>query len=310
MVSSAYERMMENPTANIARLPDEYAGRTSLLKLKQSFDITTNADGNWGIVVNPGGLDVAYRTYNFTAGTTNYASSTPVAHADQTATSSAIKQMRFISGSAEISYSGEDQLSSGTLTLWNGLACDSDTVAADLSTLRDNHGAEVVTCSSLKMKKAHVRIVPYDRPTFAGVTAAQSGMPSVFFVILGAPASTNVGNITFCLNYECIPLPDIIGHDVRDSPVNPIHHDGVHRRLQQDRGSMVHMNAFRKLPGDDKKKKKKKKAPVRRYVRTQWLPRASAWNRGTRYTQRSGPRFGTDHFYDRPMKRTRYGGRR
>jgi hypothetical protein len=286
MVASAYARMVEDPTSHIARLPDEYAGRTSLLKLKESFDVTTNADGNWGIVLNSGGLDVAYRTYNFTAGTTSYTSTNAVAHSDQTATAAAIKYMRFVSGSAEISYTGEDQLSSGTLTLWNGLINGADSVAADLSQLRDNQGAEVVTCSSLKSKKAHVRILPYDRPNFAGVTGAQDGMPCIFFVILGAPASSTVGSITFTLNYETIPLPDIIGHSMADSPVNPAHQHGVHRRLQADRGSMVHMNAFRKLPADDDDKKKHKKTKAsRRYVPTQWLPR----NRGPRYT--FGPRY-------------------
>lgn len=255
----AFGLMMASPANNpVARLPDNFVGATSIIKLKYTTTLTGDVSGNLAYAIAPR-LD----QFQYAGATTDNATKvitwgTATEHPENTAFVAEAARMRFLASEVQLSYIGAEDASAGRLSIIKTEAGE-----GSWETNQTNHfnDLESHVISVHQIKAAHLSAVltPYDRPYFDGSQSVNHAdyMPALTIVGAGLPSTACLQvTVTTCLEFVAKPT-SLLRHHQRQAPVDPDAMMDVQRKLKDVSYVGVQKNAEREEKVKQNKKRRR-----------------------------------------------------
>lgn len=271
--SKAFALMMASPARNpAARLPDEYVGETSLIKLKYSRTIDADPQGNLAFAIRPQLDEFQYAAASTDNGDKTITWGNPEAHPDYDSFKDESVRMRFLAAEAEFSYIGAEQTSAGRLSLLRSEASTPATWEVKQDAHFNDLESHVLSVHSIKSQTLSAILTPYDRPSFVGNVSTDHAtyFPSLTIVGAGLPAAggtatTPVLQMTVSVCIEFVTKPQsLLRHHQRAAPVAPMQIAETHRILASQQEMGVGVAVKRENTVKPKKRPRPKTAPKRR----------------------------------------------
>jgi hypothetical protein len=220
--AKAYALMCASPAKNpAARLPDEYVGETSIIKLKFARTIASDGAGKLAFALFPDLSGVQYAGAVIAGDAITWNAGTQ--HPDYVAFNNESVRMRFLAAEAELSYVGAEQTSAGRLSVMRSEAV-AGSFEADITAHFDDLESHNLSVHAIKDKQLSVILNAYDRPVFLGNGTPDHSryFPCITMVGTGLEFSKPVIQLTYTVAIEFVSKPtSLLRHHQRLAPVAP-----------------------------------------------------------------------------------------